>query len=241
MILSGHQPEYLPYIGFFNKIILCDLFVLVDHVQFVKKDYQNRNRIRTPQGPAWLTIPVKTSGKYHQKINEVEISNSKDFRKKHRNAIYYNYKKSPYFDLLMPFFDNLYSSDINKLVDINEKIIFFILDILNINTPIVRTSDLIPDGNKTQMLVNMCKQYKCNTYLSGEGALDYVNESVFNEEDLKSRYRMHKTIEYSQMGEGFSPSLSVIDLIFNCGPTKSYEIIKKSGNIVDRDYFNSIL
>ena len=123
MIISAHQPEYLPYPGFFYKMAKADKFILTDHVQFSTGDFLNRNRIRTAsdqRGWAWLTVPVVTSGKGYQKINEVEIDNSTPWARQHWKTIYFNYKKTQFFDTYSDFFKKLYSEKCQKLADLDE-------------------------------------------------------------------------------------------------------------------------
>lgn len=231
MILAGHQPEYLPYIGFFNKMTLCDKFILVDHVQFLKKSWQNRNRIRGANGEILLTVPVLTKGKFYQKINEVEINNKLNWSEKHWKSISYNYSKAPFFDSYKGFFEELYSKKWGKLVDLNESIIKHILSELKINAKIIRSSEINPQGTKTDMLIDMCKKLNADTYLSGEGGGEYVEESKFEENGLNHVYRDFHHPVYNQLFRPFIPNMSVIDLMFNYGNERGREIIQKSGGI----------
>ena len=227
MIISGHQPEYLPYLGFFYKMAKADKFIFVDHVQFLKKSFQNRNRIRTTpgsQGWTWLTVPVITHGKRYQKINEVEIDNSAPWGKKHWKTICLNYKKTPFFNMYRGFFEKLYSKNWRKLVDLNETITHYLKKELGIKTPIAKSSDHNFKGQKTDLLIEMCKEFKADTYLSGPGAKCYIEEEKFKENGLKHIFSNFKHPIYSQRVKPFLSNLSVIDLLFNCGP-KSLNII----------------
>jgi len=142
MILVGHQPEYLPYIGFFNKIMLADKFILVDHIQFNKKNWQNRNKIRTRDGWIWLTVPVLSKSKFNQNINEVKINNSIDWKKKHWKSICLNYNKASYFKKYSDFFETVYSLRYEKLINLNESIIRYLLHELDIDIEICKSSEL---------------------------------------------------------------------------------------------------
>jgi hypothetical protein len=231
MILAGHQPEYLCYIGFFHKMMHCNKFVLVDHVQFDKKSWQNRNRIRTKEGWILLTVPVLTKGKFEQKINEVKINNSVNWQKKHWRSILFNYKKAPFFSIYKDFFEQVYSQKWEKLVDLNETIIRYIVQELDINVEIVKSSEFNPSGYKTYLLIDMCKKLGADTYLSGEGGRKYVDEPKFKSNNIKSLYTNFRHPVYRQQYEPFIPNMSVIDIMFNQGNDYSREIIRGSGLI----------
>lgn len=232
MILTGHQPEYLPYIGFFNKIMHADKFVLVDHIQFNKKNWQNRNKIRTVNGWVWLTVPVYSKNKFTQSINEVEINNTGRWKDKHWKTIYLNYKKAPYFNDFADFFKNIYARSWIKLVNLNEEIIRYLFTVLKINIKIYKSSELNVEGKKTDLVIDLCKKLNADAYLSGEGAKEYINESTFRETGLKSYFRKMEHPIYKQQFESFEPYISVIDLLFNCGAKKSSKIIYDCGKII---------
>lgn len=240
MILCGHQPEYLPYLGFFYKMAKADEFVLVDHVQYLEKSFQNSNRVRTGPGLdgfTWLTVPVITKGKRFQKINEVEIDNSTDWGDKHWKTIYFNYKKTPYFDKYEDFFKNLYSKKWEKLSDLTETVIYYLKDELGIKTPIVKSSDYDFQQKKDDLLIEMCQVLGASAYLSGkmvrnytdEGKVKkedkpYVDEEKFKKNNLKHVFSDFEHPDYEQRFKPFVKNLSVIDLLFNYGP-KSLDII----------------
>ncbi len=158
MILVGHQPEYLPYVGFVLKAMSSDIFMLVDHIQYGKKQFQNRNKIRTAHGSngwSWLTVPVITHGKFDQKICEVEIDNGLNWEDKHFKSIYYSYKGTPFFENYIPLFEKIYSQEWKMLVELDEILIRTIFGILDIKTKIVKSSDFNIVGEKTDMLIDM--------------------------------------------------------------------------------------
>ena len=227
MILAGHQPEYLPYIGYFYKMQKCDQFILVDHVQYEKKNFQNRNKIRTAQGFTWLTVPVETHGKQFQKINEVEIKRGLNWREKHYKAIYLNYKNTPHFEKYADFLKKTYEEDFSLLVDLNEKIIRFLAKEIGIKKKILKSSEFNFKKKKEELLIEMCKTLGADTYLSGKGGQDYVEDSVFKKQGLKHVFSDFKHPEYKQRFKPFLPYMSTIDLLFNCGP-KTLNIIKSS-------------
>src|SRR3989339_1677411 len=150
MLITGHQPNYLPYIGFFHKVSLADTLVIVDVVQYVKRGpfgWINRNRIRTPQGWIWLTVPVKTKGKFHQSIMETEIDNSTPWARKHLKSIERNYQNAPYFHKYFEFLQEIYQKQWLLLPELNEAIIRYIIGQLGIKTRIVKASQLGLDYN----------------------------------------------------------------------------------------------
>jgi len=224
VIVAGHQPEYLPYFGFFSKIAHADIFVIVDNIQYVKKNYQNRNRIKTHNGWIWLSVPVITKGRFEQNINEVEINNSENWRHKHLKTISLNYKKAPFFDEYIKLFEDIYSKEWQMLSELNEVIIRRIIKILGIDVKILKGSELGVSGEKTGLLVDICKKTGADTYLSGSGAKDYVVESMIEEHNLNHKYYEFKHPVYSQLHGEFIPNMSIIDLLFNCGD-KSKEYI----------------
>ncbi|MEK7080579.1 MAG: WbqC family protein [Patescibacteria group bacterium] len=233
MTISAHQPEYLPYLGFFYKMAMVDKFVLVDHIQFSTGDFQNRNRIRTasdPRGWAWLTVPVITGGKGYQKINEVEIDNSVPWARQHWKAIYFNYKKTPFFNIHEDFFKKLYSKKWEKLTDLNENIIYYLKEKMGIDSLVAKSSDYDLKGYKTDLIVELCKKFKADAYLSGpgltgEGREHYIEGEKLKKNNIELFFSEFKHPVYSQRFAPFIENLSVIDLLFNEGP-KSLDIIK---------------
>lgn len=231
MLIAGHQPEYLPYIGFFNKLILCEAFVLVDHVQFNKKSWQNRNRVRTAQGELLLTVPVLTKGGFDQAINEVKINNNENWRRKNWQSIMLNYKKASFFNEHEAFFAEVYSREWELLAELNEAIIRYLAAQFGIEKQIIRSSELKAAGQKTELLVDLCKKMNADAYLSGTGGREYVDDAQMKAEGVDSRYTDFKHPVYRQLHEPFLPNMSVIDLLFNYGGAKSREIILGSGGI----------
>ncbi|MFH2034132.1 MAG: WbqC family protein [Candidatus Margulisiibacteriota bacterium] len=229
LILAGHQPEYLPYTGFFHKMMLADEFVIVDHVQYHKKSWQNRNRIRSRDGEVLLTVPVLSKGSFDQPINEVKINNQEKWRRKHWQTIMLNYKKAPFFDEHATFFEGLYGREWENLAEFNETIIRYIAGQLGIDKKLSKSSEFNASGSKTELLIDMCKKRGYKSYLSGSGGRGYVDQNRFKEEHLVSLYTDFLHPEYPQQAEPFLPNLSVIDMLFNCGAQKSAEMIKSSG------------
>ncbi|MDO8667844.1 MAG: WbqC family protein [bacterium] len=220
MILVAHQPEYLPYLGFFYKVKKADKFIFVDHVQFLEWSFQNRNKIRTGPGEngwIWLTVPIRTKGKGFQKINEVMIDNSRYWGKKHWKSIYYSYKNALFFSKYKDFFEKIYSQKWERLVDLNETIIRYLFKELGIQIPIYKSSDYNINGRKNEMIINMCKELKADTFLSGPGGRQYIKEDKFKINRIDHKFSDFTHPVYHQQFEPFIPNLSIIDFLFNCG------------------------
>ena len=232
MILSAHQAGYLPYIGLFNKIMQSDLFILLDNVQYVKKEWHNRNRIREHnKGWMWLTVPIYRKPGF-QKINEVIIDNSRNWQKRHWKSILTAYQKSPFFELYEAFFEDVYSKNWEKLIEINETIIRYIINELDIQTPIVKGSTLQLEGKKTDFIIDICKKTNSDTFLSGIGGHQYLDERKVKESNIMLLYQDFQHPIYSQRFEPFVPNLSVIDLMFNLGNEDSRKQIIRSGRTI---------
>lgn len=226
MILSGHQPNYLPGVGLFIKIALSDKFMYVSEVQFDKKSWQNRNRIRTKDGWIWLTVPTLTKGKSEQKISEVEINNQLEWGKKHFQSIRLNYCKAPYYNYYIDFFEALYQKEWINLSELNIYITNYILKELRISTKILYDVDFEFHKNKTDRLVEMCEATNCDIYLSNKGSENYVSIPSFQTLGKDHLYVHYLGKEYPQVFRGFEPNLSILDMLFNCGPDESRKIIK---------------
>ncbi|MCX7910642.1 MAG: WbqC family protein [Endomicrobia bacterium] len=222
MIVAIHQPHYLPWPGYFNKIIKSDIFVFLDDVQYKKNEWQNRNKIKTATGEMWLTVPVHY--KFGQKINEVEIDNKIFWNKDHIKTIKINYQKANFFKDFFPYIENLLSQKYYRLVDINVASVNLILEYLGINKKIITSSSLGVKGEKTLKLVEICKKLSASVYLSGIGAKNYIIVEEFKKNNIEVVFQNYTTPVYPQLFGEFIPNLSIIDMIFNIGKE---ETIKK--------------
>ena len=217
MTLSVHQPQYLPWIGYFHKIDQSDIFVFLDNVQYKKREFQNRNKIKTPGGWSWLTVPVLTKGRYKQNINEVQIDNSLNWQTEHWKSIQRCYSKAPFFRDYYDFFEDLYTRKWEWLAKLNIHIVKFLMECLEIQTPCFFESDLDINAYSTERIIEICKWFKADVYLSGVGGKAYMNEERFKEEDIELQYQHFVHPTYKQLYGDFQPYMSVIDLLFNCG------------------------
>ena len=213
------QSNYIPWKGYFDIINQVDEFILYDDVQYTRRDWRNRNKIKTPNGLQWLTIPVEVKGKYNQKIKDTIISEF-NWTKKHWNAIKFNYTNSKYFYEFKDFFEELYLGYQEKYLSLlNYRFIIEINKLLNITTQISWSMDydLSVVGN-TEKLIHLCKQAKTNIYLSGSSAKNYMDEELFNEEGIRVEWIDYSNYpEYRQIYPPFEHKVSIIDLIFNEG------------------------
>ena len=214
------QSNYIPWKGYFDIIAASDLFVLYDDVQYTKRDWRNRNKIKTEAGLKWLTIPVEVKGKYHQKINETKI-NEADWNKKHWNTLRHTYKQSAHFKEIEPFLAKLYLEDVDGVELLSEVNMIFlraICDKLGIDTPIVWSSEFDLDDGKTERLHSICMQAEATTYLSGPAAQGYLDESVFNADGMAVEWMSYEGYkEYPQLFGDFEHGVSIVDLLFNTG------------------------
>lgn len=221
MKLAAHQPNYLPYIGFFQKAASCDCFAIWDSVQFVKRGafgWINRNKIKTKDGWMWLTVPVLTKGKYKQLIMDTRINNDLPWQRKHWRSICLNYEKAPYFGKYSGFFEELYKKKWDKLAELNVAAIDYIIKALGIKTRIIKCSDFLLNSRGTDLIIDMCKKTGADTFLSGKHGKDYLDEESFKKNNIKLAYQNFKHPRYRQLYGPFVENLSVIDLLFNEGP-----------------------
>jgi len=217
MIISVHQPQYIPWLGYFDKIARSDTFVFLDNVQYKEREFQNRNKIRTKDGSSWLTVPVVSKGEGRQNIRDVRIDNQIPWQRKHLGALRSAYAKASFFNKYYTFFEEVLARDWEYLKDLNIQIIEFILKDLTISTPICFESDLKVNATSSERIVDICKQLKADTYLSGSGGKDYLDAALFERENIKLLYQDFKHSQYKQCFAPFMSYMSIIDLLFNCG------------------------
>ena len=219
MIVSIHQPNYIPWIGFFNKILLSDVYVVFDDVQFPRgKDYANRNQIKTNNGKIWLTIPV--IGKSDLKPwNKIKI-NKNGWVDKHLANIESFYIKSPYFNKYYPEIKNIYLKDHNLLMDLTLELIKYFLKSLNKEVNIVLSSDIKTNLKGLDKILYILKYLKTTKYISGdgEGSRRYIDENLFKKNNMELIWQNYKHPVYKQQFGEFMPYMSILDLLFNEGP-----------------------
>lgn len=233
MILTAHQPVYLPWLGLFHKIAVSDAYCYFDDVQYQILDFNNRNKIKTTYSSAWLTVPVKAGGFMDKKFKEIEIDYSRGWRQKHWKTINFNYKKAPYFGRYADFFEDVYKKDWKYLTDLNECMLKWFLRELGIKVDYYRASELDFQGHKSDLVLDMCKKLRADLFIFGALGKDYAKEDDFAKEGIKIYFQDYKHPVYPQLYGDFLPYMSIIDLLFNCGD-KSLEILME-GNITKEE------
>tara|TARA_B100000749_G_C18433006_1_gene468777 strand:- start:274 stop:975 length:702 start_codon:yes stop_codon:yes gene_type:complete len=219
-----HQPNFLPYVGFFHKLSLADTFVMMDNTQYDKK-FTNRNKIKIPDGWSWLTVPINKEHKFlPNKL--VEINNKENWKEMHWKKITRSYTNSKFFKKnYKSFFEEVYNKEWKFLFELNSELLRQIIDWLGLKIQIIKESELNINGNSTERLVNVCKELGAETYVSGVGGKEYMNEKLFQKNNIKIEYQKFQCPTYTQIfGGDFIPNLSIIDLLFNNG-SKSLPIL----------------
>jgi len=226
-VISIRQPGYLPYLGFFKKIESVDVFVFLDDVQYSRGDWDNRNKIRTSNDSAWLTVPILS--KPARLLNQVKIDYSKDWLYKHKTTIKFNYENSPFFDLHWKNIESIFDKSYEKLLDLNMSLIDYFLSVLQIKTETILSSTLDLNSTGSKKLLDICKLLDADTYLSGELGKNYLDKKIFQNANIKVVFEKFCHPVYNQNNSNFLSNLSIIDLLFNEGPN-SIEILKNSKN-----------
>ena len=227
MIVSIHQPNYLPWLGFFHKMTESDVFVLFDDVQLVRgKSFVVRNRVKTANGVQWLTVPVKEKGELRL-IKEALIVQDGKWQKKHWKTIQLSYKKAPYFDRYEAEFSQIYDTSWEKLSELNVTLIKLIKNLMGINTTLVLSSEMNIEARGAEKILSIIKELKANKYITGEGkgSRRYIIEEDFKNNNIELIYQGFKHPVYHQLWGDFVPNLSIIDLLFNEGD-RSLQILK---------------
>lgn len=221
------QPTYLPWLGYFEQIHRADIFVFYDDVQYSKHSWQNRNRIKTPAGQLWLTVPtLKTEES--RKIRDMRIDNKLPWARKHLKSIKTFYCHSRYYNDYIPYFHEIYLRRWEHLADLNIECIRRICELLGIHRQFARSSELEVKGERSERLVKICQLFHADAYFSGQSAKDYLKEELFKKAGITVEYQVYKHPEYQQLFGEFVPYLSTIDLLFNCG-SESLEIVLSGG------------
>ena len=225
MVIGIHQPQFMPWLGYFDKMDRCDVFVLLDNVQYKKNEYQNRNRIKTPRGRQWLTVPVHY--KFPQKICEVAICDDGDWRKKNLRSLEMNYRKSPHFESYIGPVRALYGRQWRTLSELNIACVRLLAEILGIGAAILPASEMGELSEEpSERLIGICRRLGSDTYLAGRDGARYMDLGRFREAGIRVAFQDFRHPVYPQMFGGFEYFMSAIDMIFNCGEG-SIEIIRK--------------
>lgn len=214
------QSNYIPWKGYFDAMRTADVFVYYDDVQYTRRDWRNRNLIKTANGLQWLTVPVEVKGKYHQRINEVRISD-REWGSDHWNAIENSYRKATYFKTHSEPFKALYlSHQFEYLTQVNYAFIDLICTMLNIDVDKKTSADYVIDTtDRTERLIEICKAEGATDYYTGPAAKNYIDEADFLTNGIRLHYLDYSGYQtYRQLHGEFVHGVSIIDLIFNEGP-----------------------
>lgn len=217
MILTAHQPCYLPWLGLFHKIAKADRFVSFNQVQYQAKDWNNRNYIKSQQGAMWMTVPVNRKGRLDGCYRDIKINNNIGWGRKHWNALKLNYSKAPHFKNYADYFEDIYAREWDTLVDLNESMLQWFLDTLGINTRVESAADYHFQGHKSDLVLDMCKQLGASTYIFGPQGKDYADREAFERAKIDLIFDEYNHPEYPQCYGDFLSHMSIIDLLFNCG------------------------
>ena len=227
-IVAIHQPDFLPYFGFFKKMYLADAFIYLDSVQISRGGWTNRDKIKTRQGAQWIKVNIKKAN-LHEKIKNVKISYEYDWQSKSLSLIYENYKLSRHFEEIYLIVKKIFSYSPEYLIDFNLRALSILRELLGIKNKIFFSSDFNTTKTKNDLLVELLKKVKANTYLSGQGAKNYIDEKIFLENDFKVMYNNFDPPIYDQQYKKimFIEDLSIIDYLFNSGIEEVKNCLKK--------------
>ncbi len=225
MIVSANQPYYFPYPGFFYKTYFSDVFVILDDVQFPRgTTWTTRNRFKNHQGSLWMTLPVKKKGLGLQKISAVRICHDGRWAKKHLESLKNAYTKAPYVKDHLNFLEELFSTEFEKLIDLNLKIIRYLMKHLQIDTEVILLSELEIKEKGNKLLIKICKRLGASQFLVQSAAIKYLDAFRFKEAGIRLRDVKPPSLVYPQLWGSFIPNLSALDLVLNCG-SKAHDIM----------------
>lgn len=210
-----HQPNYIPWLGYFYKISQVECFVFLDDVQFSNEGMHNYHYIKTQNGPLRLKIPVFQS--LGDRINEIRVKDELNWREKHLSLLKANYKHADYFEEVFTDYMSLINENQGLLADLNESIIKFLCKKLSIKTEFINSSSLKITSSKEDKIIDICTALGCNIYYSGTGARIYQNEEHFEIKGIQLKYSEYRSFEYKQQFHGFQSNVTILDFLMNCG------------------------
>lgn len=225
------QSSYIPWRGYFDFIASVDVFVFHDDIQYTKNDWRNRNRIKTPKGIEWLTVPVNYK-KTDQLICETSIDFSTLWHKKHLRKLEENYRKTSHIKAALDIFSSIQADSYKTINHLNIALIKRICNYLYIPTKLISSSDLSVSGTKTDRLINILEKLGASTYLSGPSADAYLNKKSFAEKCIRLEYKSYDYAPYPQLWGNFQGEVTILDLIANCGPDAKNYLHSQSPNRV---------
>lgn len=219
MKVAIHQPQYLPWPPYLMKMAEADLFIVLDSVDYQKNGLHNRNQVKTPQGACWLTVPVRA--KLGEPLVDVQIDTTSNWARKHWQTLLNNYRKAAGFGTLAGPFEALYQVEWTSLVELNLAALKLLTDAMGIATPWRRSSQMQARGKASDLVLQLCREAGATTYVCGVGGKNYMDESAFEAAGIRIEYRppvLPQPYPQQYPKSGFINDLSVVDLLFNCGP-----------------------
>ena len=228
------QPNYIPWKGVFDMINMVDTFVFFDDVDFTKRDWRTRNKIKTAQGSIWLSVPVNKNSR-GDKIYEIIISNHENWQEKHYKSIVASYKQSKYFEKYHPLLEKIYLNEKwENLSEFNIYVTRLIAELLGIDTVFYNSRELNVEGIKDDRLISICEKLKATEYLSGPAAKDYIRPEIFQNKDISLSYIKYEYKEYKQLYGDFDHFVTVLDVLFNCGDDAKDFIFEGKKEVINK-------
>jgi len=222
--IAIHQPEHMPWLGFFCKMIECDLFVILDCVQFTKNNYQNRNRFLSRSGSTyWQTVPVKMKHHTWKEFREIEIASAVFWQHRYLNLLKANYRNASFFAAYIGLVENIILQPWEKLIDLNMAVIACIRQLIGIRTDLILASSLEATGRKSGLLVDICKKVGATSYISGMGGHRYLDHRLF--EDQGINIIMHAFPQKLLLVDPHYPNTSIVDILFRMGEKKIMDYV----------------
>jgi len=221
-----HQPDFMPHLGFFHRLLQCDLYIVLDHVQFSKGGWHNRDKIKTPEGVKWLTLPVRLTGRSFSPIHEVRLNNDLNWRENHLKQIKRCYKDSSSFDEIFSELRSLYEFTGDRMADFNMKVLNWLMEKFDAKVNTVLSTTLRASGASNEMLVDLLTKVGATNYLSGIGARSYYKPEPFEQAGIRVLWQDFSHPMYPQRYGEFIPYLSSLDVLFNCGVQQSRDILR---------------
>ena len=233
MIVTVHQPHFMPWLGYLHRMAQADLFIVLDHVQFERGNYQNRTMIRMNGEARWLTVPVVQRSQ-KERIIEKQIDNTladtpRWWSMAHFQTVRQAYRDARYLGLYAPTLRQILETRWTRLVELNAAMLEFLRDALGIRTRIVRSSELGVDGAKSQLILNLCRAVGADTLLAGlGGSRHYLDQAEFESQGVRIAHQQFTHPVYGQCGDApFTPGLSSLDLLLNCGPASRELLLRE--------------
>lgn len=217
MIVSISQPRYHPWLGYFHRIATSDLFIYLDTVQYTPRDWENRNKVKTERGWAWLTVPVNY--RHRALIPEVAVDNSQTWQEKHWGTLQTYYSRTSYFHLYTKQLKSIYFENAwHSLIELNLALTDMLCECLEILKPnFIKASNIKVQGKGSDLILNLCKDVGATVYLSGSQGKNYLDEAAFTHAGIQIKYQNYIHPIYPQLHGEFQPYMAAVDLLFNCG------------------------